>query len=137
MFVCALLQFALRKTQSIYNVGCALSHVLFSFQSSGYQLGCSVSAQRLAEHSKNALQNITTEGTPHSVLTQNLPNLLHIFQSLSMVRFNFIRSGPHRWHGEVLQVRLVAREVHRVASDALVVLVVVLQGLHSIETIQA
>ena len=35
-------------------------------------------------------------------------------------------SSPHRGHGEVLQVRLVAGEVHRVAPDALVVLVVVL-----------
>ena len=43
---------------------------LFSLRSSDYQLGCTVaavSAQRPVEHVKNTLQNITTEGAPHSV----------------------------------------------------------------------
>ena len=57
-----------------YTVFCPLSHVvLYSVRSSGYQLemlGCTVaavSAQRLVEHVKNALQNIATEGTKHRV----------------------------------------------------------------------
>ena len=44
--------------------------VFFSFGSFGYLLGCTVaavSAQQPVEHVKNALQNITMEGTPHSV----------------------------------------------------------------------
>ena len=44
---------------------------LFSFGSSGYQLGCTVAAvsvQWPVEQVKNALQNITTEWTLHSVL---------------------------------------------------------------------
>ena len=42
--------------------------------SSCYQLGCTlaaVSAQRPVEHVKNALQNIMTEWTPHSVVRLN------------------------------------------------------------------
>ena len=56
-----------------YTVGRPLSHdVLFSFKSSGYQLGsteAAVSAQRPVGHVNNALKNITTEWTPHSVET--------------------------------------------------------------------
>ena len=47
------------------------SDVLFSFGSSSYQSGCTVtavSAQKPVEYVKNNLQNITTEWTPHSVL---------------------------------------------------------------------
>ena len=55
-----------------YTVGRPLSRdVLFSLSSSGYQLGCTVaavSAQQPVEHVHNALQNITTEWTPHSVV---------------------------------------------------------------------
>ena len=43
---------------------------LFSVISSGNQLGCraaAISAQQPVEHVKNALQNIATEGTKHSV----------------------------------------------------------------------
>ena len=55
-----------------YTVGLPLSRdvVFFSFWSSGYQLGCTVTAalaQRPVEHVKNVLLNITTEWTPHSV----------------------------------------------------------------------
>ena len=45
--------------------------VFFSLGSSGYLLGCTigaVSAQRQVEHVKHAIQNITTEWTPHSVV---------------------------------------------------------------------
>ena len=44
--------------------------VMFSSKSSGYQLGCAVaaeSAQWLVEHVKKCLQNIPTEGMPHTV----------------------------------------------------------------------
>ena len=61
----------------IYTLGRPLSRdILFSFRNSIYQFGCSVaavSAQRPVEQVKNVLQNITTERTPHSVETQNLP----------------------------------------------------------------
>ena len=45
--------------------------LLFSFGSSGYQLGCTiavVSVQRPVEPVKNALQNIANEGTPRIVI---------------------------------------------------------------------
>ena len=53
----------------VYNVGHPLIQ-FFSFGSSGCQFGCTVaavSAQRLVEHVKNILLNITNEGMPHSV----------------------------------------------------------------------
>ena len=46
------------------------SFVMFSFWNSGHQWGCTVAdvpAQQPVEHLKNALQNITTDRTPHSV----------------------------------------------------------------------
>ena len=59
-----------------YTVRCPLSTQsrcfnLPSIRRSGYQLGCTiaaVSAQWPVEHVKNALQNITTEGTKHHVM---------------------------------------------------------------------
>ena len=44
--------------------------LFFSFVNSGFQLVCTVaavSAQQPVEHVRNALQNITTQGTKHSV----------------------------------------------------------------------
>ena len=44
--------------------------VSFFFKSSSHQFGCAVdavSAQRPVEHVKNAIQNISTEWTPHGV----------------------------------------------------------------------
>ena len=60
-----------RQDTLLHCVASALSWCfgLFSLWSSGYQLGCTVavvSAQRPVEHFKNALQNITTDGTPRS-----------------------------------------------------------------------
>ena len=57
----------------IYTVGRTLiCDVLFSFGSSGYQLGYTLAA---VEHVKNALQNIANEGTPHGVQRQRMPTL--------------------------------------------------------------
>ena len=65
---------------NMYNVWCPLGHVLLSFWSSVYQLGCTVaavSAQRPVEHFKNALKNITTDQTPQCNLSLSLSNLGH------------------------------------------------------------
>ena len=58
--------------------------VLFSVRNSGYQLGCTVAAVSAlwpVQHVKNALQNITTEGTKHSVFHRPFHPLkdVHLF----------------------------------------------------------
>ena len=84
LFLLFLLLLLDRPTYADFEIQCgasphSLCFVLFSFRSSGSQLGCTlsaVSAQRRVENAKNALQNIAYEGTPHSVLELCNPALL-------------------------------------------------------------
>ena len=72
-------------------------------------LGCTVaavSAQRPVEHVKNALQNITTEQTPQSVLLWTLVNrqvalLFPLFRCLRI----FCRIGTTDTHYSIIQIR--------------------------------
>ena len=57
-----------REGSADYTLGRLCSReVLFTYESFGYQLGCTVSSQCQMEHVKSALQNIRTEQTPQSV----------------------------------------------------------------------
>ena len=84
-------------------VGRQLSRdVLLTCGSSGYQMGCTVaavSAQRPVEHVKNALQNITTDGTPHSVLQNKKNYCTHLLPRLGLFRDGLCAGAPE--HDEV------------------------------------
>ena len=58
------------QCNTLWGVLSVTMNCFFSFGSPRYQLGCTVdavSAQRPVEHVKNALHDITTEWTPHSL----------------------------------------------------------------------
>ena len=78
--------------------------LLFSFGSSGYQLGCTiavVSVQRPVEPVKNALQNIANEGTPRIVIIPRvlfkIGPFLNPYKATSVLCSNLSLSLCHPW----------------------------------------
>ena len=58
-----------------------------------------VAAQWPVEHVKNALQNITTDGTPHSVLQNKKNYCTHLLPRLGLFRDGLCAGAPE--HDEV------------------------------------
>ena len=75
--------------------------VLISVRSSAYPFGCTVSAvsaKRPMEHVKHALQNITTEQTPYTVVLLLLPLPHLLLWQTGVHHLDWVRRGHWNWH---------------------------------------